>query len=108
MPKTTKVAPKKRKAAVKKVTGTKKKIAKKTLTKTFYQAKKSQSKEKFSFFLGILVIITGASIMVELLSISFCANNSSFTKDFFLFPIAMIFLLLGIGIVTNRSFYSEN
>lgn len=66
------------------------------------------SKEKFLLFLGLLIIITGASIMLEILGLSFKASASNYLKDFFLFPIAIVFLLLGIGIVANHSFHSKH
>ena len=87
-------------------TATKRKVTKrkKAITNNVHQ----RSKEKFLFFLGLLIIVTGASIMLEILGLSFKASASNYMKDLFLFPIAIVFLLLGIGIVANRSFYSKH
>ncbi|GEM_PF-1197486 len=104
MPKTTKKAVTKKKPAAKKAT----KIVKKRTRKSTKKTVRNQSKEKFMFLLGMLIIITGAAIMIQVLQLSFQNVTVSFAPDLFLFTLTIVFLLLGIGIVANHAFYSKN
>lgn len=65
--------------------------------------KSIQIKDKFLFLLGTLIIVTGGSIMVEILSLSVTERSANYASDFVLFPLALVFLLLGIGIVVSKT-----
>lgn len=118
MPKAVKKTGTKRKVAAKKTT-TKRKVAAKKTTRavktrtrtkkvTRRKVAKNQSKEKFMFMLGLLIIVTGSAIMIEILGLSFKKMTANYIPDLFLFTITIIFLVLGIGIVANRAFYSKD
>lgn len=111
MPKTAKkakVTATKRKTVAKKTTRTKKASPKKITAIKKVKEVQSQSKAKFFFLLGVLIIATGGFIMVEVLGLSIKGNSVNHFQDFFFFPLVVVFLLLGIGIVVNHSFYSKD
>lgn len=64
--------------------------------------KKKVRMGKLRFLLGLLIVITGGSLMIELLGLSVVGHTANI-GEIFLFPMAIIILIVGIGVVTKNS-----
>lgn len=58
--------------------------------------------EKLRFLLGILIVVTGGALMMYLLEVSIDRHVQSL-EDYILFPISIILLILGIGVVAKNA-----
>ena len=57
--------------------------------------------EKLRFLMGVLVIITGGMVMLYLLESSIMSYAQGM-KDYILFPLSIILLITGIGVVSRN------
>lgn len=64
--------------------------------------KKEKRMSKLRFLLGLLIVITGGSLMIDLLGLS-AKNYTGNLGEVVLFPMAMLILIIGIGIVAKNS-----
>ncbi|MEA1926152.1 MAG: hypothetical protein U9M90_02810 [Patescibacteria group bacterium] len=63
---------------------------------------KEKQMSKLRFLLGLLIVITGGSLMIDLLGLSI-RNYTANVGEVVLFPMAMLLLITGIGIVAKNS-----
>lgn len=64
--------------------------------------KKQRRLSKFKFLMGLLIVITGGSLMIDLLGLSVMDYTTN-VNEILLFPMAMLILIVGIGIVIKHS-----
>ena len=64
--------------------------------------KKRRRLSKLKFLMGLLIVITGGSLMIDLLGLSVMSYTTNI-NEILLFPMAMLILIVGIGMVIKHS-----
>ena len=64
--------------------------------------KKQRRLSKLKFLMGLLIVITGGSLMIDLLGLSVMSYTTN-VNEILLFPMAMLILIVGIGMVIKHS-----
>jgi len=66
------------------------------------KGKKRKRLSKLKFLMGLLIVIAGGSLMVDLLGLSVKGYTKG-VNEVLLFPMAMLVLIIGIGMVIKHS-----
>ncbi len=65
---------------------------------------KHKKLSKLEFLLGLLVVVTGGAIMIDLLGLSVKIKDyTSSVNELILFPMAMMLLIVGIGVIAKSA-----